>query len=822
MSIGVVKGVAIVLLLLSTASMHAAQSIQFEVVLVVNKAEVGNIDAEIIDETVAGEKNTRVNVPPERLRTLVDKFANEDQNLAWFGSDEELTVEGEPSPSEKISLYDLRMRGLDIYFDAGDLTINATVPRLGTQNVSLRGNRQPIPQDHYQQARFASGLNARARSRYNHQATPGREAGFDSTSVDITGFTSIGGFGGVSLFYEGNYTSDEEQRFVRQDVTLIHDNFKRGLRYSIGDIQPSVSSFQTSPSMLGFSVERNYLAINPFRNLSSRGQSRFTLDRAATVSFQVNGVVVETRRLEPGDYSIEDFPFSGGTNDVVIFTDDGQRIAEIARFSNYVDIDLLDPGITNFGVSAGVLRRFGTGRSRRYENDPAILAYYETGINQRLTLGAQAEFSETHALIASNAIFGTRLGLFAAEAAVSKRDEHDTGYSALLRYDFGFEFANDWVLSSNLQGRYKSADFLSLSDTDIGTENWSIDTRTSIRKGRLGLSLGMSVLENDGLQRNRFSATLSQSYAGYNMSLGYQYNESDAVTAQDDANLLFTISKNFSNSTIGAGYRSDIQEASADWVGGDLQHSGDLQGRVRVATSERFNTGTASLAYIGSRFEANAIHSTAQATLPTGIDRSTTELSLAGSVGFADGQLAFGRPFRQGFMVVSPHETLRGKKVFVGRREAREATITTTKRLRSTLVPIDNSYRKQRYAFDVDELPFGYDLGSGEVELYPGHLSGYKYTLGSDAANTIMGKVVWPGGTPLSLISGQLVPEDAGQTITIFTNRTGRFVAEKVKFGRYQLVFKSGDKNYTVPVHVAKKDEPGLVQVGTLKLQKSP
>jgi len=73
MSIGVVKGVAIVLLLLSTASMHAAQSIQFEVVLVVNKAEVGNIDAEIIDETVAGEKNTRVNVPPERLRTLVDQ-----------------------------------------------------------------------------------------------------------------------------------------------------------------------------------------------------------------------------------------------------------------------------------------------------------------------------------------------------------------------------------------------------------------------------------------------------------------------------------------------------------------------------------------------------------------------------------------------------------------------------------------------------------------------------------------------------------------------------------------------------------------------------
>ena len=108
------------------------------------------------------------------------------------------------------------------------------------------------------------------------------------------------------------------------------------------------------------------------------------------------------------------------------------------------------------------------------------------------------------------------------------------------------------------------------------------------------------------------------------------------------------------------------------------------------------------------------------------------------------------------------------------------------------------------------------------VNFYPGNLSGYRYKLGSDAANTVLGKVFSPAGEPFSLISGKFLPlgknnSEQNETI-VFTNRTGRFVAEKMRLGKYQLVF--GEKDEWVgELEVVEGDEPGLVLVGDIQLE---
>ena len=422
----------LVILCVAATQLQAQQRvIEFEVPLTINGAFVGNINAQISSSTDATQSEPIVSILPSRLRALSKEFANEEQFSSWFGSDYQ--IQEESGNEVNTTLQQLRDTGLDITFDHGLLTLSAKIPRLGTQNLSLRGNRKPAVEDHYQQSKLASGLNVVVSNIYDHSPSTNSERGFGSTNIDVSGFTAIGGFNGVSLFYQGSYIEDDPQEFARQNVVLVHDNYQCGLRYSLGDIRPSVSSFQTPPNLLGFSLERNYREINPFRNLSPSGRSSFTLDRPARVSFEVNGVIVETRHLQAGDYSIDDFPLASGANDVKILLDDGTSRQEIANFSNYVDIELLNPGITNFGITTGVQREIGTGRVRRYNDELAVLGFYERGINQKLTLGVQAEAAEGHALVSTSAIYGTRAGLIALETAVSERDGYGTGFSGILR-----------------------------------------------------------------------------------------------------------------------------------------------------------------------------------------------------------------------------------------------------------------------------------------------------------------------------------------------------------------------------------------------------
>jgi len=105
--------------------------------------------------------------------------------------------------------------------------------------------------------------------------------------------------------------------------------------------------------------------------------------------------------------------------------------------------------------------------------------------------------------------------------------------------------------------------------------------------------------------------------------------------------------------------------------------------------------------------------------------------------------------------------------------------------------------------------------------LFPGFLAGYRFQIGSDAANTVIGNVTWPDNTPLSLKSGKLIPQSGGDSIVVFTNRTGRFVAEKARFGIYEMVFTRDGERFSTTITIEESDEPGLVQVGAVTLEKN-
>lgn len=800
------------LFFINWAAAVSAQSMEFELPLIVNRAVSGDIPAKVTIVTRDGEDETSVELKVGRLRQLLTDYANEEQLASWLVDDGNDVL---------LPLQELRARGLKIEFDPGLLELTAVVPLLGLQKVSIRGRRKPVVEDHYQQSGFASGLSYRLRNRFNHSAATGDKTGLVGLQADLTGFTSIGGFGGWSLFYRGNYDEAEDTAFARNDVTLIHDSYKHGLRYAFGDVRPTVSRFQASPSMLGVSIERNYSEINPFRNLRPSGRSAFTLETDAKVSFEVNGSIVMVEELPSGTYSISDFPLATGANNVRVYVDSGVGNVEVANFSTYVDTTLLEAGVSNFGVTAGTqLERTGNVRRRDYGEDVSMLGFYERGINSNLTLGAQAELSENHALVSSSAIYGTRVGVVALQAAMSKRDGHDSGAAALLQYNYNGVLESNWGVNYDAQLRYRSDSFLSLAEDQVRGEEWAINLGTSFSKSGSSFSVGGELSQTDELLTKRLRLSHSRQIAGLSLSLGYQFE--DIEGRGRDNKFSISILKTLGGSRVRGQYNSDKQEFRGDWAGDAARAVGESRASASVIKSEELDSINFLSDYIGSNFEANYRH---QATKPKadGRDESyVSTLTVAGGVGYADGAFGYGRPFDRGFMIVDRHQNLKSKNVSVLRGSTSGDLTSRFKRRSKALIPLSNNYRTERFIFSVDDLPNGYDIGSGDVKLYPGNLAGFRYQLGSDAANTVMGKVFWPDGTPLNLVSGRVIPVDNVETGdeegVLFTNRTGRFVAEKLKFGDYYLVFGASGE-FKAKFTVAEGDEPGLVMLGNVTLE---
>ena len=69
----------------------------------------------------------------------------------------------------------------------------------------------------------------------------------------------------------------------------------------------------------------------------------------------------------------------------------------------------------------------------------------------------------------------------------------------------------------------------------------------------------------------------------------------------------------------------------------------------------------------------------------------------------------------------------------------------------------------------------------------------------------------------MSLKVGKLISKD-GEPAVIFTNRTGRFAAEKLEHGEYEVIFGDNDE-FRARFEVPELPEPGLVRLDAITLE---
>ena len=777
----------------------------FDVPVTLNEVYLGDISAEV---TLSGYAR----ILATDLSLLLAERLSETQAalLSGFGS-------------EPVLLETLRERGFTAVYDPASLTIKINLPREGVEQISVRGRGiDSINQGELQQpAKLSAGMEVIARPRYVHE-NQNSETGFAPFAADMRGFLSFGGFENLSLTYELDFQEGRDSQIQRGDITLTRDDFRRAIRYQAGDIRPSISGFQSSFDVLGIGIERNYGAIQPFRNLRPGGRSVFTLERRARVTYEVNGAIVGAESLEAGQYDIRDFPVTTGANEVRVIIDDEFGTREAGSYSTFVDTELLASQTVLFGATAGLRRKsrsFGVGPD--YDNKFVALGFLEKGISDAFTLGTQFEIGPEGGFIGGRSVYGLGSNVIAFEGAASKFEGFETGIASALRYSYRpFQSSNGNYSQLDAQISFQNSAFQTLGNNGQPRgENWGMALQNTFTRGLNSYTFSGAWDKTDIDELTTFGATLRRPIKGASISLGYRgvYRKSEDTL---ESRILLTLSKNFGRK---GSFRSRLatgpNEAEIEWRRLSTRNVGALSGRASYLTSEIEDEFSADASYIMPRAEIDLGHVTRLENGGGPVISSVSDARIGVGFGFADGAFALGRPVSDGFFLLKTQKALKGKKVET--YQGGDLKSGATDMFGATLVPLTGAYRRQTHRIDIADLPPGYDIGSGQVEIFPSFNSGYKVLIGADPSALVMGVLLNADGEPVPLTTGRLEPVsgqiDADNPIIFFTNRTGRFVAERVPAGRYKFIIMPDDR--VIKEMDIGEGEDGVVRIGTIQME---
>ena len=751
----------------------------------------------------------------------------------------ELAAELRSLGSEPVLLERVQEKGLVTVYDPSTLSLKVTLPLQGVQGISLRGQSlEDVDLNNVMEpAGFAAGVSLIARPRLVHEGPQG--SGWAPFQAEMRGFASVGGFDNFALLYELDYDESRPSEFQRGDITLVHDDFDKAIRYRAGDVRPSITGFQTSAEVLGVSVERNYGQIQPFRNLRPSGRTSFELERSARVSFEVNGRVVQTLDLEPGTFDIADFPLITGFNDVRVVVDDEFGVREVGNYSTFVDTALLGKGITLFGATAGVRReRVQPNFGFDYSDEPVAFGFYETGLSDATTLGAQVELSDKGGYVGGRVLQAVGESVVAVEAGVSSLSSPDNG-SGLEdnERNEGYAVAATWTLRpedfdlGGWQMNRAELGFEKISDgfSTVGRagitapERTTVAAQASFNRGALGFGMGAGWTDSRGGEVLSADASLRFPVRrlGANMSVGYQYQDRSFDTRPDetDHRFLVTLTRNFGEKgTVRFRGATNPDFGEVEWRRNSSRAVDSWGARAAYRVGEEEDELGLDATWVTPFAELDARHTTTAGSGFGEVVSSSTDFRIGVGMGVADGAFAFGRPVADGFVVATPHETLDGNTIrtMVGqdRVSAKSSPFTLGNNL---LVPLTGTYREQIHTLEVENLPLGYDLGtSSRLEVFPASNSGFRIEIGSEPGVMVIGRLKTADGEPVSLLAGRMVPADGGEPIDIFTNRTGRFVAENTQPGLYSI-YMGADETPAATLEVTEGEE-GVLRVGTVNV----
>lgn len=721
-------------------------------------------------------------------------------------------------PGTPVSLDALLAEGIQATWDPGLLEVNIVLP-VGdreTRQIEIAQLEREERGLFAKPASFSSFLNLRSSTDFVHDGAQG------NTGLQSPYFNGLWGGRALGVAYETSFDYDSDGGGLRRNATrFIYDDENRAIRAEFGDVVANTRSFQANPRMAGLSVYKATRTLQPYRNTRPRGFESFSLEETSEVQVVINGRQVRRLTLAPGNYDLTDFPFVDGENNVQLVIEDRTGNRDLVEFDTFFDRSVFQPGYSEWGFAAGIRSQSGAREPDYFTDDFVATGFYRRGFEQGMTAGVNAQMDDHSALLGGELLKTLNFGVIAADLAVSSQEGIGEGYA----FDLDFtqtpaygpgEDRTSWGVS----GRVTSEKFSPIGTPRINTNAY--ETRAFYSRSFAGtgtsVSANASYLWGRGSTEDRWQTRLSigqRLTKSVSLSSDISYQNSDA-----DNDFGFRIQLTYRpgiRSTAIASYDSRTERSAASYqTRGDSRFGAWSTGLDVDRTPETGNL-SASGYLIGARGDLSVTH---RATLDGDFSRTSsqiTSLRTANGIGFADGAFAIGRPVSGAFAIVEGHRTLRDSRIGV-KSSAVGGRLMDSPILGKPLVSDLPTYSKRNIEYDVDDLPLGYDLGAGSVDVRAPYYAGYKLTVGSALNTTLIATALDPYGDPITFIAGTVTSPAYPdmEPIEMFTNGAGKFGVPGLGPGEWELRLET-EPDATIIRFTIADDSDNLVRLGKLQ-----
>jgi outer membrane usher protein len=714
----------------------------------------------------------------------------------------------------EISATELAAEHITLAYDSEKLALAIAIPVdvRRSESMSLRSEAM-MGQETLEPAKFSGFVNFRSAMDFVEH---GEDRGILAPVSAIDGAIRLAG---VVAEGEGDVSfRKDEPTFRRTGSRLVYDDLKHVVRFTLGDVQPFATSFQSTPTVAGISAQRFYNILEPWREIRSTGSQSFTLFAPSMVETVVNGRSVERKLLQPGNYTLQDFPLAEGANNVRLVIQDEAGKQRVVDFDLYSNQHLIEPGATEFSAFAGVYST-PTSTGIDYSRHWAVFGFVRRGISQQFSAGVNLQADAQAQQVGGEIVFGTDFGLFGVNLSGSRRTEGNAGYAGAVTFEKIIEsFDLQRSLSVHAEVETRSPHF--------ATPGALLLREPLAVRAALGfaLSLGRDTYVSADAQYSRERLPKDQIYS---VRLSGGLSISDTMSVIGD--LEWDKSRQRKDGIVRIGIRKRLG------LRGQVQADVDNHGAVHTSYQASNGVGIGSWSTgVDVDRTSDGINLNAQGTLLTNrfelgvsqfggyqmdghnISDMRTTLRAGTSIAFADGAFALGRPIQQAFLIAAPHRTLHGKDVIVDPQQKTEQARSGT--LGDALDGDLSAYSPRTLIYDVPDAPPGYDLGAGNVQITPPYKGGYRLEVGSDYHLLVIGRLLDRNGEPVSLLAGKAIDLKAPKrpAITMFTSRGGKFGAQGLRPGKWRIEMPadSGPLIYEIDV----KDDPsGTVRLGDLR-----
>lgn len=713
------------------------------------------------------------------------------------------------------SLSAAQLAGLGIGLDYDSqkliLAIRIPVPARRQSSVSLR-NRSDQGAETLQPASFSAYVNLRSAVDVIER---GEGRGFVAPVSLVDG--AVRAFGVVAESEAYVSLRRDEPRVRRTGSRLVYDDLVHTLRWSLGDVRPFSRNFQSSPVVAGLSVSRFYNILDPQREVRSSGAQGFSLFGASTVETVVNGRVVERKLLQPGSYTLQDFPLAEGGNDVRLNIQDETGKRRTIEFSLYSNQALLEPGATELAGFAGVYAtptRSGIAYGRTWTTQ----GFVRRGFSQQFTAGVNLQADRRAQQAGTELLFGTGFGLLGVDLSASRRTSGGNGFASAIRIEK--------IVQDGSAGRSQSVRAL----VEYRSARFAIPgALVPVERLLLRASGGYSVTFGRDLFAaldGQFARDRIERRSNYSIraSGGFRLIERLALVSEaelrrgrDTRGLLFRIGL---RQRFGERASAQLDVDSRGTARASLQDSGGRgvgawSGSVDVSRDRSTTALNAAATLATNRADFGFEQGIAYDAATHRVGPVRSAFRAATSIAFADGGFAIGRPVQDAFLIAAPHRSLNGKSVRLDPQDKSEEAHSDA--FGAGLEGSLSAYSKRTIVYAVPDAPPGYDLGQGNVELRPPYRGGYRLEVGSDYHLLVLGRLLDPEGDPVTLLAGKAIDLKAPKrpAVTMFTSRGGKFGVQGLRPGKWRIEMPTEPPTiYEIEV----RDDPsGTVRLGDVR-----